>query len=326
MITELTFSILIVSFNTRELTLTCLRSVFEQTHNDALEVIVVDNQSSDGSAEAIEVAFPQVRLIRAERNLGFAAANNLAAELAKGEYLLLLNPDTVVLDGAIDKLLRFAETNPEAGIWGGRTLFADESLNPASCWAKPTLWSLFCQATGLTALFRNTRLFNPEAYGGWLRDSVREVDIVSGCFFLIRRELWEQLGGFDPVFFMYGEEADLCLRARAFGARPMVTPEATIIHYGGASERVRADKLVRLFNAKARLYEHHHGPITARLSKYLFDLWALSRLTAFAVLSLVKPEKKDIFQTWQAVWGHRHRWHYPDKTMVGGASSAAIAS
>src|SRR5690606_35725860 len=123
---------------------------------------------------------------------------------------------------------------------------------------------VFCVATGLSSLFRGSSLFNPEGYGGWKRDTVREVDIVSGCFFLIRRELWERLGGFDPAFFMYGEEADLCLRARKLGARPMVTPEATIVHYGGASERVRADKMVRLLQAKALLIRRHWGPVAAR--------------------------------------------------------------
>lgn len=319
-------TILIISYNTRELTLACLRSVFEQARDAAFEVIVVDNQSSDGSADAVAAAFPQVKLIRAERNLGFAGANNLAAKEASGDYLLLLNPDTVVLDKAIDKLLAFAKANPEAGIWGGRTVFADGSLNPASCWAKATLWSLWCQATFLTAAFRRTRLFNPEAFGGWRRDTVRQVDIVSGCFFLIRRDLWEQLNGFDPAFFMYGEEADLCLRAHKLGARPLVTPDATIVHYGGASEKVRAGKLVRLFKAKALLFERHASPTRTAVAKHLLDLWVLTRLAAFALLRRFKPARRNEYDTWREVWTQRQAWHNLDAASVTPSSATAAST
>ena len=233
-------SIIVVSFNTRELTMACLKSVLAETRGTTYELIVVDNNSADSSAAAISSEFPTVRLATPGTNVGFAAANNLAAKDARGEFLLLLNPDTVILDHAITRLIAFARQYPEAQIWGGRTLFADRTLNPASCFRRMTPWNQFCASIGLRALFKNSPIFSSELYGGWSRDRVREVDIVSGCFFLIKRSLWDRLGGFDPAYFMYGEEADLCLRARTFGARPVVTPEATIIHYGGASEAVRA--------------------------------------------------------------------------------------
>src|SRR5690606_2943956 len=117
------------------------------------------------------------------------------------------------------------------------------SLNPTSCWGRSTPWSEFCHAVGLSAAFRGSRLLNPEGLGSWRRDSVREVDIVTGCFLLLPRALWERLGGFHPDFFMYGEEADLCLRARRLGVRPIITPEATIVHYGGRSENKRIQKM-----------------------------------------------------------------------------------
>jgi GT2 family glycosyltransferase len=308
--------ILIVSYNTSDLTSACLLSVGSRP------VIVVDNASTDGSADAVAAEFPGVRLIRSERNLGFAAANNLAARHATGEYLLLLNPDTVVLEGAIDRLLEFAAAHPGAGIWGGRTLFHESQagaarggrLNPASCWGRPTLWSLICTATGLSSLFRGSALFNPESYGGWERDSIREVDIVSGCFLLIRRELWDRLGGFDPEFFMYGEDADLCLRARKLGARPMITPEATIIHYGGASERVRADKMVRLLDAKVRLIRRHWLPALVPLGVALLKAWPLTRAMAWGVISVVRgggergDRARESAACWLSVWARRSRW------------------
>lgn len=198
-------SILIVSFNTRELTLEALRSVRRETTDVSYEVIVVDNASGDGSAMAIAAEFPDVRLFARADNIGFARANNLAAREARGKYILLLNPDTVVLDRAIDRLHAFARRLPDARIWGGRTLFADGSLNSASCWGRMTLWNLACRATGLAAVFRTAEVFNGEAYGGWLRDTERTVDIVSGCFLMIESSFWRELDGFDPLFFMYGE-------------------------------------------------------------------------------------------------------------------------
>src|SRR5689334_3297229 len=231
-------SIIIVSYNTREMTLECLRSIVRETQ-EAFEIIVVDNRSTDGSADAIAAEFPHIDLRRPDKNLGFARANNVAALEAQGDFILLLNPDTVVLDRAIDRLLAFADANPSAGIWGGRTLYGDRTLNPSSCWGRMTLWSLCCSSIGLTAAMKSHEFFNPEGYGAWQRDSVRQVDIVTGCLLLIRRTLWQELRGFDPTYFMYGEEADLCLRAAKRGARPMLTPEATIIHYGSASDTYR---------------------------------------------------------------------------------------
>jgi GT2 family glycosyltransferase len=301
-------SVLIISYNTREMTLACIASVFEQTTPGTFEVIVVDNASTDGSADAIDAAFPDVRLVRLEQNVGFAAGNNVAAEVATGRFLLLLNPDTVVLDRAIDRLVAFAEANDRAGIWGGRTVFADGSLNPASCWARPTLWSVFCIASGMTACFRGSALFNPESFGSWRRDTVREVDIVSGCFFLIRRELWDKLGGFDPAFFMYGEEADLCLRAAKLGHRGMVTPDATIIHHGGASERAKSGKMIKLFDAKARLFRRHWPSWQVPIGIALLDGWALSRWVAFSCLSVVKSSARPSAETWREIWRNRSKW------------------
>jgi GT2 family glycosyltransferase len=273
------------------MTLACLRSVLEQTKGISFELIVVDNDSNDNSAQAISEHFPAVRLITSSENLGFARANNLAAEKAKGTYLLLLNPDTVVLDRAVQKLHTFACQHPFNGVYGGRTLYGDNSLNPTSCWKQPSVWSLFCYATGLVSIFRRSVFFDPESYGSWQRDSVREVDIVTGCFLMIEKKLWDQLGGFDPLFFMYGEDADLCLRAVELGAKPIITPEATIIHYRGASEKVHSDKMIRLFLAKEQLVKRHWNPLAGRLGLVLLRFSVLSRVVACSLLHCISPQK-----------------------------------
>jgi GT2 family glycosyltransferase len=302
-------SIVVVSFNTREMTLECLRSVLAET-TVPFELIVVDNASTDGSADAIAEELPTVTLKRERENHGFGKANNLAAEIAEADYLLLLNPDTIVVDRAIDRLLAFAKDRPEGLIWGGRTIFKDGSLNPTSCWRFVSLWSLFCAATGLSALFRGSRVFNAEGYGGWQRDTIKEVDIVTGCFLMIRKDLWDKLGGFDETFFMYAEEADLCFRARQNGARPLITPEATIVHYGGASEVSRAGKTIKLFSGKVTFLRKHWHPYKYKVGVGLFKLIAITRLFGYSVLSRIKPSDRSIqaAESWRAVWSARGDW------------------
>ncbi len=303
-------SIIIISYNTRDMTLDCIRSVYDQTQDISFENIVVDNDSTDGSAEAVEDFFPDVTLIKSDENLGFSKANNLAAQHAKGKYLLLLNPDTIVLEGAIQKIYNFAMTNPDNLLYGGKTLYGDMTLNPTSCWRQQSLWSLFCYSLGLTSLFRNNEIFDPESYGSWRRNTVREVDVITGCFLLIERDLWSLLKGFDSRFFMYGEDADLCLRAAQNGAIPVITPGAVIIHYGGASEKVRADKMIRLFRAKEMLMVQHWHPFKARFGAMMLGLGVRSRASASKLLTVVSPKGfgKNA-DSWQEIWKRRREWH-----------------
>lgn len=300
-------TVIVVSYNTRELTLKCLETLYANTHEAQFHTVVYDNDSADGSAEAIAAAFPQVELIASSDNLGFAKANNVVAAEAKTDWLLLLNPDTEVHESAIDNLLAFAKAHPEAGITGGRTVFPDGSLNIASCWNQITPWSALCMAVGLTAAFRNTRLFNPEGIGGWKRDSVREVDIVVGCFLMIPRALWEDLGGFDLKYFMYGEEADLCLRAKAKGYRPMITPEAKIMHLVGASSGKIARKVVMVAKARATLIRDHWPKPLVPFGLGLMWLWGALRVAAARALAL-SGRGAETKEKWNDIWSRRRDW------------------
>lgn len=296
-----------VSYNTCELTLAALRSIYAETGEISFEIHVVDNASRDGSAAAISAEFPDVVVHALPENLGFGRAVNLAAREAGGRYLLLLNPDTAVLDRAIERLIEFAEAHPDAGIYGGITLHDDGSPNRTSCWNRPTLWSAFAQGIGLSALFRGSALFDSERVpASRLLGDTAEVDIVTGCFLLIRRELWERLGGFDPAFFMYGEDFDLCLRARALGARPCVHPQARIVHHGGASERVPADKLVRLLRSKVQVFTRHWSAPQARLGKLCLLLWALTRRVGYRAAALLgRRGALERARAWDQVWARR---------------------
>lgn len=296
-------TVIVVSYNTRELTLKALATLFANTHRTAMHVVVVDNASADGSAEAIAAAFPQVELIASPDNLGFARANNLVADRATTPWLLLLNPDTETHPHAVDNLLAFAKAHPDAGIVGGRTVFPDGALNPASCWRKISVWSLVTQITGLSRAFPRSSLFNYEAIGGWRRDSVRRVDIVVGCFLLTSTALWRRLGGFDPRYFMYGEDADLCLRAARLGYRPAITPDAQIMHLVGASTAKKANKVVAVMKAKSTLVRDHWSPLLRPVGLAELWLWALARRVGAAVSR--DPEQRARLKQ---IWDERRGW------------------
>jgi N-acetylglucosaminyl-diphospho-decaprenol L-rhamnosyltransferase len=302
-------TVIIVNYRTRDLVLACLQTLYAQTHETRFRTVVFDNASDDGSVEAIAARFPQVKLIASPENLGFARANNVVAAEADTEWLLLLNPDTEVHAGAVDRLLAFSRSNPQAGITGGRTVFRDGSLNYLSCLMRITPWSAFCLATGLTAAFRGSEFFNPEGMGSWQRDTEREVDIVIGCFLMIRRELWQELGGFDLKYFMYGEEADLCLRARKLGYRPRITPDAEIMHLVGASTSLVANKIVMVARARATLIRDHWPSWQVPFGIGLLWLWGGLRRAASGVGAVARTERaRQSAAKWRQVWASRHDW------------------
>lgn len=297
-------SVILVSYNTSSYTRRALESLFRETQLSTFEVIVVDNASSDDSVSMIRQFFPQVTLIESGANLGFAGGVQLGAAQAQGKYLLLLNPDTVIVNAAVDRLLRFAKQYPDSGIWSGVTLNNDMSLNTQHAWSKPNLRDLFYSAVGLSKLFSKTCFFNNANYGCWERDTIKDVDIVSGCFFLTTRELWDKLGGLDATFFMYAEEADYCLRAKALGHQPIVTPDARIIHHGGVSHSHFSGKQIKLLKGKVELVNRHvvawHRPVY----KALLYWYVLNK---YLVHTLFKPKSAQR-REWQTVFANRADW------------------
>lgn len=300
-------TVIIVSYNTRDLTLRAIETLFANAGDVSMRVVVWDNASHDGSADAIASRFPDIELVRSAENVGFARANNAVAESAQSEWLLLLNPDTETHPSAIENILAFGRKHPEAGIVGGRTVFPDGSLNIASCWNTMSIWSLLCSATGLSRVFSQSSVFNPEGIGGWKRDSVRHVDVVVGCFLLIRTALWRELGGFNLRYFMYGEEHDLCLRAAKLGYRPMITPDAQIMHLVGASSARREDKALRLMRSKASIIRDHWGPVRAPIGLALLWLWIATRRAASWLMARLTG-KADQQGYWQRIWQDRREW------------------
>ncbi|MGH3058002.1 MAG: glycosyltransferase family 2 protein [Gaiellaceae bacterium] len=296
-------SVVVVTYRCRDAARACLASLYERTSGVSFEVVVVDNASGDGTEEMVREEFPQARLFPLPDNIGFGQAVNLAAEQARGDYLLLLNPDTVVHAGMVEELVAFARSLPGQAICGGRTLRPDGRLDPGSCWGAPTLWSLFCFATMLSTAFKGSRLFDPESLGGWKRDSVRDVGIVTGCLLLAPRSLWLELGGFDPRFFMYGEDADLALRAARAGVRRVITPRAVVTHEVGVSSETRPDKLLLLFRGKVTLLRKHWGPVRSRIGVGL-----LVSGVGLRTLEALLPGRGRRASAWPAVWRARSEW------------------
>jgi GT2 family glycosyltransferase len=298
-------AIVIVTYNSEAQIRECLNSVFSQRRNVSQQVIVVDNQSRDGSVELIRNEFPEVQLILPGENLGFARGVNLGARHANADFVLLLNPDTVIMDHAIDAVVEFARAHSAYGLYGGRTFKPDGGLEPSSCWGAPTLWSMALFAFGITTLAPKNRWLDPESLGAWQRDSVREVGVVTGCFLLAPAKVWEELGGLDERYFMYGEDVDLAIRARAAGYRPVICPDAKLIHEVGQSSDTPVHKTLLLYRGKASLVRTHwRGP---RRCLGLFLLAAGTALRA-AASSLLSARDSDAAGRWQTLWNQREEW------------------
>jgi len=235
-------SVIIVNWNTRDILRDCLQSIFEETRDITYEVIVIDNASSDGSVEMVAAEFPQVQLIANRANRGFASANNQGLAVAGGRYVLLLNSDTVVLANAIAKAARFADSHPDAAAVGCRVLNPDRTLQ-RTCFMFPSILNIVLSITYLYKMFPGSEFFGREKMSAWQRDDVREVEVVTGCFMLVRKEAIQQAGLMDEGYFMYAEEADWCWRFKRAGWRNLFTPEAQIIHLGGQSSKQVASKM-----------------------------------------------------------------------------------
>ena len=313
-------SVVVVNYNTRDATSACMRSVLQAATAVDLELVVVDNGSTDGSAAAFASRFPEALVVDAGENLGFARGVNRGAGFATGTWVLLLNPDTLVLPGSLRALLDFAEAHPEYGVYGGRTLRPDGGVDPSSCWGAPSLWSLGMFATMLSTAFKRSRVFDPESLGTWDRDSVREVPIVTGCLLLIRRTDWEHLGGMDEDYFLYGEDAEFSLRAGRAGLRRVVVPEAVIVHEVGGSSDAGGEKGCMVMAGKVTLLRKTWSRPSAAVGVRLL----LAGVGARAALETMTRRAR---APWRTVWRRRADWRegYPaaEATLFGRETVAA---
>jgi GT2 family glycosyltransferase len=295
-------AIVIVSYNSSAFICNCLESVCSNGWDMRQQVIVVENASKDDAVAWIRARFPDVLLLEPGRNLGFAAGVNYGVRHADAEFVLLLNPDTEIRSAAVHEIVDFARRHPGNGLYGGRTLRRDGSLEPSSCWGEPTLWSMAMFALGITTMFPKNRWLDPESLGDWQRDSVREVGAISGCFLLVPKPVWDELGGFDERYFMYGEDMDLAMRAKARGYRPIVCPTAELVHEVGQSSETPVHKSLLLYRGKASLVRTHwKGP-----AKWL-GLFFLAAGTGLRA-ALARVSSRAGTNRWQTLWRERTTW------------------
>lgn len=232
-------SVVVLSFNTRELLHKCLTSVFGSSGIRLLdiEVIVVDNGSTDGSDTLVREQFKSVRLLRCKKNLGYSAGNNVGIKASRGSYVLLLNSDVFVAPDALSSTLRFEKSDSIIGAATCRLVLADGKVDPASHRGFPTPWNAFTYLSGLERLIPKTRLFGGY-HQGWKDLTVpHEVDAIAGAFFLIPRTVIESVGMFDERFFMYGEDLDWCFRIKKSGFKILYYPLASALHLKKQSGR-----------------------------------------------------------------------------------------
>jgi hypothetical protein len=258
-------SVIIVNYNVRVFLENALVSACKAMRGISGEVFVVDNASDDGSVEMLRQKFPSVRLIANDTNLGFAAANNIALREVAGDYVLLLNPDTVVQEDTFRVMINFIEQHPDVGLAGCKILNPDGTLQLACRRSFPTPWVSFTKITGLSTLFPRSRIFSRYNLEYLDPDETYEVDAVSGSFMVVRRAALESVGNLDEQFFMYGEDLDWCYRIKRAGWKICYVPLTRIIHYKGESARRSDIDEVRLFYQAMRLFVRKHfrrGPFS----------------------------------------------------------------
>jgi hypothetical protein len=304
-------SVIIVSYNTREMTLRCLGTLEGALGGIPSEIWVVDNASTDGSAAGIRLRFPKVRLIESPVNAGFGAANNLAMRKASGRYFLLLNSDAFPEPGAIRALLEYLQSHPKVAMAGPRLLNEDGSLQ-VSCFKFPSPLRAWLENLWISAAFPHHPVVGD--YRFWRHDSERTVDFLIGACILLPREAFERTGGFDEQFFMYSEETDWQRRIRDLGWEIAFTPAARVTHLGGASGATDPKRISRYFMESLDRYElKHHGVAGLVFFRCAMIIGCALRAILWGALSLLPARRSSALAK---MWGHlsltrRQATHWP---------------
>lgn len=285
----MTLSIIILCWNDSKVISDCLRSIYTETRDLDFEVIVSDNGSTDGSLELIRREYPQIRIIENPGNLGFARGNNAGIAESRGNYVLILNPDTIIHNRALETLVAFADRHPEAGAFGCRVLNCDGS-HQGSARPFPTIRRDWIAALYLRSLANFSDRFISDSYVGWNGDTERIIDWQSGCCVMFRSSVLKALGGFDGQFFYHFEEVDLCRRVWNAGYTIMYTPEATITHLGGQSvNRFPIRFALEKYRSRYRYFYKHFGPTGARRCRITVLAWIRVRQLGWRISGILSP-------------------------------------
>jgi GT2 family glycosyltransferase len=257
---QVDISIIIINWNTKILLVGCIYSIYKYLKNINFEIIIIDNNSSDGSVDAICSHYPEVRLIANCNNVGFGRANNQAMRVARGRYFLLLNSDTLIIDDSIQGMVEWMDSEPSVGLAGCKLLYEDRSLQP-SCRRFPTPGLALIEAFWLYRLWPRRRRGELMLAACWPHNRIRDVDWVSGAVMLVRREVFDATGGFDERIFMYGEDMEWCMRIRDLGWRITFVPDRCVVHleHKSADKKYGQGRVELCQRTLYEVYRRRHG-------------------------------------------------------------------
>lgn len=298
-------SIIIVSWNTKRLLQECLESVYAQTKDITFEIFVVDNASSDGSADMVREAFPVVHVIENRQNQGFSRANNQAIKISSGKYIALLNPDTLLIEDVFSPLVRYADRHDEIGAIGPKLICRDGKTIQYSCARKlPTLYHSVCHQAGLINRFPKSRLFSGTTMSYWDHETSRSVECLSGACMVVRKTAVDDIGLMDENQFMYADEVDWCRRLLDAGWKVYYDSAANIIHYGGeSSKQLNGFAVLEASKATWYYYRKHHGKAYASAYSGVLCLFSAAKYVRAMVSGRLKPQTGDLRSVYKANMG-----------------------
>jgi GT2 family glycosyltransferase len=279
-------SFIIVNWNTKDILSQCLKSLYENGSSYHSEIIVVDNASTDGSVDLVREKFPEVIVIQNDANFGFAKANNIGFRRSLGRYICFINSDIMVLENCINSLVEFIDRNPIIGILSPRLLRPDLSLN-SNCRKFPTLWNNLTAVIGLHKIFPKSSFFSTVEMSYFNHDDIREVEVVAGSFWLVRRKAMEQVGLLDEDYFFYAEDMDWCKRFWSLGWKVIFYPEAKAIHYhGGSSSKMPVKFYIQQHRAGLHYWEKYNSNIKV---KFIKTIWFLKEIRKLIISIILYP-------------------------------------
>lgn len=285
-------SIIVVSWNAKALLRDCLRSIYRTTKRFTFEIIVVDNNSSDGSQKMVKTEFTKVKLIPIETNLGFAKANNIGIKAASGRYLCLVNSDVKLLQDCIDLMISYMNRNPQIGMLGPKVFNIDMTLQP-NFRNFPSLLKCFCRALALDKIFPESKLFDGTMMNFFHGNIIRTVDVLTGVFWLLRREALAKVGLLDERFFIYAEDIDWCKRFNMAGWDIVYYPDAKVIHYGGgSSSNAPIAFYIEMQRAYLQYWQKHYNRYHQICFASIMLLHHIFRVVGWTLSTIIDPREK----------------------------------
>ncbi|HEY3490800.1 MAG TPA: glycosyltransferase family 2 protein [Candidatus Deferrimicrobiaceae bacterium] len=285
-------SVIIVNWNTRNLLMECLESFQEDMEQGICEVIVVDNGSSDGSADAVSAGIQGCILLRQQENLGFARGNNVGIRRSKGRYVALVNSDIVAQKNCLKKMIAFMDQNPQVGLAGPKLLNKDRTYQ-MSCRRFPSLWNYLCMTLNLWKIFPEISWFNGEHMSYFKHDEVKMVDALTGAFMMVQREALDRVGLLDEDYFIYSEEIDWARRFHKAGYLVAFFSESEAIHYGRSSSNQEPSRFYKeWYKSKMTYWEKHHGKYCRKIFVYITYLRQFIKLSKASLFYLIYPGQR----------------------------------